>query len=383
MADILTVISTDSSVVKTWLRLLDSIRDQGVRRLIESKSPIASSFGLRTDLLDILEDEADKEPWLIPSVRNTFKSVCREQFVDRMNSFDSLSQIGSIAFDNDIEGADDWDSLSVKALTSWAYTKGNNAVLSGGVKRGKTNFALLLAEFFLELGWVIVANIKVANAPKDLYYAATLSEMLRVICKARLAGKKVLIILDEGGIFWAKIETVLRRNRAMSKMVLTFGKCDSILLTIHHYTADTPTILARTTVADFEKTAIKNVHINIREGVKVRPRLFTSVPPTKLQYNSEEIQMFTVDLPMEKLFDQVSRLPDGENQWVAIPKLLDKLVLGISDIGQKEVAIWLRQTHGASADGGLSEYDIAKAVKANRNTVHHWLADKNALSPNE
>jgi DNA-binding transcriptional regulator YiaG len=369
MANLLTVIAVDVAVVRTWQRLLDNIKTLGLKQVIESKPEMAQRFGLTPELLEQLADGADMEPWLIPPLQDSFKSTVREQFVAKMTSLDPLTQVGAIAFDDDTETADDFASLSVAALTDWAYTKGNNAILSGGVKRGKTNFALLLAEMFLAQGWIIVANVKVQDPPENFHFASTLSEMLRVICQARLDGKKVLIILDEGGIFWAKIDTVLKQNRSMAKMVLTYGKLDANLLTIHHFSADTPTILARTTVADFEKTSTKNVHISIRDGVRVRARLFTSVPPTKLHYKPEEIQMFTVNLPMERMFDMVSRLPDGENQWTSMLKIIDQLEMGtVDDITEKDVAIWLREKRK------LSEYKIADTIGTPRGTIHDWIA---------
>ena len=368
MSDLLTAIAVDRSVVRTWLNAIDNIKVHGVRKLIEDDSPTASDLVLSKDDLETIPIDADREPWLIPGVRETFKAVVREQFVAKMNEMDPLTRVGAIAFDDDTETADDWESISPKALTQWAYTKGNNAVLKGGIKRGKTNFALMMAELFLAEGWVVVANIKVQKAPKNYNYASTLSEMLRVICRARLEGKKVLIILDEGGIFWAKIDTVLRQNRAMSKLVLTLGKMDANLLIVQHFQSDLPTILARTAVADFEKTGVKNVYLSIRDGVKVRPRLLTSVPPTKLLYSPEEIQMFTVNLPIERLFDAVSRLPDGTNQWEAMLKIIDELELGrVDDIDEKDVAVWLRKKRG------FSEYQIAKMVNTPRGTIHDWV----------
>jgi hypothetical protein len=378
MSDLLTAIAVDRSVVRTWLGAIDNIKVHGVRKLIEDDSPTGSDLALTKDDLESISEDADREPWLIPGVRETFKAVVREQFVAKMNEMDPLTRVGAIAFDDDTETADDWECLSPRALTRWAYTKGNNAVLKGGVKRGKTNFALMLAELFLAEGWIVVANIKVKGAPKDYNYASTLSEMLRVICRARLEGKKVLIVLDEGGIFWAKIDTILRQNRAMSKLVLTLGKLDANLLIVQHFQSDLPTILARTAVVDFEKTGIKNVYLSIRDGIKVRARLFTSVPATKLDYSPEEIQMFTVNLPIERLFDAVSRLPDGTNQWEAMLKIIDELELGrVDDIDEKDVAIWLRKKRG------FSEYQIAKTVNTPRGTIHDWIAKSKGLDVEE
>ena len=154
----------------------------------------------------------------------------------------------------------------------------------------------------------------------------------------------------------------------MSKLVLTLGKLDANLLIVQHFQSDLPTILARTSVADFEKTGIKNVYLSIRDGIKVRARLFTSVPTTKLDYSPEEIQMFTVNLPVERLFDAVSRLPDGTNQWEAMLKIIDELELGrVDDIDEKDVAVWLRKKRG------FSEYQIAKTVNTPRGTIHDWV----------
>lgn len=369
MSDLLTAIAVDRSVVRTWLGAIDNIKVHGVKKLVEDDSPTASDLALNKDDVEQMDPDADREPWLVPGVRETFKAVVREQFVAKMNEMDPLTRVGAIAFDDDAETADDWACLSSQALINWAYTKGNNAVLKGGVKRGKTNFALMMAELFLAEDWIVVANIKVVKAPKNYHYASTLSEMLRVICRARLEGKKVLIILDEGGIFWAKIDTILRQNRAMAKLVLTLGKLDANLLIVQHFQSDLPTILARTSVADFEKTGIKNVYLSIRDGIKVRARLFTSVPPTKLDYSPEEIQMFTVNLPIERMFDAVSRLPDGTNQWEEMLKIIDELELGrVDDIDEKDVAVWLRKKRG------LSEYQIAKTVNTPRGTIHDWVS---------
>lgn len=368
MADLLTVIAVDVSAVRRWQDLIDNIKTQGVKKLIETGHPACRVAELNQDTLEYVDESNEKEPWLIPEIQDAFKALCREQFVAKMNGLDPLTQVGAIAFEDDTETADDWESISPKALTKWAYTKGNNAVLKGGVKRGKTNFALLLAEHFIAENWIVVGNIRVRSAPKNYHYASTLADMLRVICHARLDGKKVLIILDEGGIFWAKIDTIQRQNKALAKMVLTYGKLDAILLAIQHFQSDVPSILARTAVADFEKTGIKNVFVSIRDGIRIRPRLFTSVPPTKLLYSPEEIQMFAVNLPIERMFDAVSRLPDGQNQWETMLKIIDELELGkVDDITEKDVAVWLRQKRG------YSEYQIAKTVNTPRGTIHDWV----------
>jgi hypothetical protein len=367
MSDLLTAIAVDRSVVRTWLAAIDNIKVHGVRKLIEDDSPTASDLALSKDDIENLDPDADREPWLVPGVRETFKAVVREQFVAKMNEMDPLTRVGAIAFEDDTDMADDWASLSAEALTSWAYTKGNNAVIKGGVKRGKTNFSLLLTERFLSLGWVVVANIRVKNPPKDLHYTPSLSAMLRVICQARLDGKKVLIILDEGGIFWVKIDTIMKQNKALAKMVLTYGKMDANMILISHFASDIPGIIARTAVADFEKMTVKNIFVAITDGIKVRPRMFTSLPPTKLVYDPQEIQMFEINIPIEEMFSFISKIPDGANQWVELLKWLDKHE---HDYEEPAVDHKLMAQELKKLDNSVSE--ISKVLKEPRSTVGIW-----------
>ena len=88
--------------------------------------------------------------------------------------------------------------------------------------------------------------------------------------------------------------------------------------------------------------------------------------------------MFTVNLPIERLFDAVSRLPDGANQWEAMLKIIDELELGkVDDITEKDVAVWLRQKRG------YSEYQIAKTVNTPRGTIHDWVSKDKAETEEE
>jgi hypothetical protein len=296
-----------------------------------------------------------------------------------MNGLDDLSQVGAIAFTNDTETADDWKLYAQSEVwTSWADTKGNNAILKGGVKKGKTNFGLLLAEMFLARGWVVLSNIQIRNTPPNYHYCAKVSALLEGICHAKLAKKKVLIIMDEGAMFWAKIDTVLRQNKAMAKLILAYGKCESILLFISHYQSDIPTIVMKTTVAEFEKLSQKNVFVNIREGIKMNGRLVTSVPPTKLEYDPDALQYMTVDLSVDGVFDHLSSLPEGMNQWESLLGYLKSHKGEIeSELSPKYMAQWLKKQRP-----DLSEDDIAQLTRMSQPQVHRYLTEPDlAKSP--
>ena len=374
MADILTVIAWEPSVLVTWLKGIDNIKNYGATELLKDYPADAKAVGLTAQTIDQIDEYNDKEPWLIPSVREAYKGNVRTQFCLKMNQLDDLSQVGAIAFTNDTETADDWRLYNNSDVwTNWAETKGNNAIVKGAVKRGKTNFALMMAELFLTKGWVVVGNIYVKNPPKDYHYCSKISQMLEQICHAKLAHKKVLIIMDEGALFWAKIDTVQRQNKALAKLVLAYGKMESTLMGIFHYEADIPTVVRRTVIAEFEKMSLRNVFVNIKDGVKMNGRLITSVPATKLAYDPDAIQYMLVDISPDGLFDFLSSIPENENQWEALLNYLKSHTgeLEESEISPKYIARWLKKQQPT-----LSEGAIAELTNMSQPQIHRYLTEE-------
>jgi hypothetical protein len=323
-----------------------------------------------------IDEVSNFEPWLCPIIRDQFKSTVGTQWTLRINQLDALSQVGAIISVDDADTADQWAAISERVWTSWAYTQGNNAVLKGGVKKGKTNFALLLAEKFMAEGWMVVSNIAVKDAPGNYKYCLDLSTMLTSICQARLKGLSVLIVFDEASLFWAKMDASTRVAKEMSKLLLTYGKLHAQVLIIQHYASDIPTAVVRTIVAEFEKTSTKNVYVDIRDGVKLRPRLVTSVPPTTLVYNPDQVQSFDVNMICGEVFAFASRIPEGENQWSALLEYIPNHVVSIqedyADIGNKALAKALRAK-------GMSLNEIAKQLHEPKTTIFRWTSEEKII----
>lgn len=371
MEDYLAEVAYDTNVVKTWQKYIDSIRLHGIKALIENKHPVARALGYDDSDLELIEEVQDKEPWLLERVRYSYKAVFREQWNMQINSWDALSRIGVIAEIGDTDFADDWP-FDGNPLTKWAYTLGNNAYIHGGVKRGKTNFALRLGEYFLAEDWVIVSNIPLQKPEANYHYTPTLSMLLRVICESRLAGKRVLILLDEGAIFWIKMETISAQNRAMHKIVLTMGKLSATLIYVGHRAKDIPGIVVWTAVASFEKISQRTVFADIDEGIRIRSKTFTSVPATSFEYSPSKVQNFEVDVEIDGLFSFMSQITEDENQW---ERMLDYLkdhegeVKGKSDTQKKkEAAVFIKELNPE-----ISERDLAGLVKVSQSSVHNYL----------
>ena len=338
-----------------------------------------SYIGVTREYADEWIDEDNNfEPWLCPIIRDQFKGTVGTQWTIRINGLDALSQVGAIISVDDAETADQWAAISEKVWTSWAITQGNNAVVKGGVKKGKTNFALLLAEKFIAGGWVVVSNIYVKDAPGNYHYGPDLSTLLTIICEARLKGQNVLIIFDEAGLFWAKIDTVAKQSKELAKLLLVWGKCHANVCLISHYSSDIPSAVVRTIVAEFEKTSHKSVLVDIKDGIPIRPRLVTSVPPTTLVYNPDQVQSFDVNMICGELFDFASRIPEGVDQWRAILEYIPSHVITAKEEykDHKSLAKALRAE-------GLTMGQIAKQLNEPKTNVVRWTSEERSVEKAE
>jgi hypothetical protein len=368
MANILTLIAVEESTLDRWLSALEQIHEKGAKEFYKQSPTQAQAVGLDSASIQEVDVANNKDPWFIEKVRRSFNMTCRIQFAKKMNKLDALSQIGALAFE-DPRDSEKWVSVNPLVWISWAE-RGNNAVIRGAVKRGKTNFALLLAEYFLATKHFIVAsNIIVTGAPENYVYCPKLSDMLITICEARAASKDVLIILDEGGLYWAKIQTIMPIPQKLAKLVLVYGKAHANLLFLSHFEEQIPGIVLKTSTATFEKKSIKEVYVEVSEGIRIKPRLLTAVPATQLKYDPDQLAYFSLDLSVDALFDFWSTIPEGADQWKTVLAYVHKHrgEAGEDLPDPREVAKFLRRR-------GKSVRDIAEAVGKSVSTVHEWIS---------
>ncbi len=362
----------EKSVVRTWQNAIDYIVDYGAKALLEYNPELANSIGI--DEHEELDDVNDREPWLIRTVRAEFTSQLRVQHNIVINSSDDLSSIGYRVSDARAVKADKWASYSTEQWTAWADQRGNNAVVRGGVKRGKTNFSLLLSELFLSLDWEVVANIYVVNAPPGYHYAATLSDMIIKICEARMRGKRVLILFDEGALSWGKIDTIQAQNKALAKILLTLGKLWSTLVYITHFKSDVPTAVAKTVVADFEKRGVKTIDVTINAGLSLSSRSIESVPMTNLNYNPDQPQYMTVDMDVDAMFQYMSRVTEVDKQWSELRNWVKENARGMeTSLSPKDVALFI-DAKAKECGEKISVRNIAKLTGASKSAVAEWIS---------
>lgn len=371
MADILTLVARESSVLTSWTHALSQISFHGALAFSKSNPTASSDVGLDSFGIAQVNDLNNFDPWMISRLRQKYIDVVRVEYNKTINSLDNLSRLGALSFSD--EGHDErWAIISPEAWTAWGK-RGSIGVIRGRIKSGKTNLGLLLSQLFMAKNFLIVSNISLSNAPKEYVYASTLSSMLVATCQARLEGREVLLVLDEAALFWNRIQTVQKANIDLSKLLMCIGKLHIVLLFICHEEQQVPGIISRMHCASWEKKELTSVYVEISDGpLRIRPRLLTHVPACDgLSYDPDALTYFSIDLAVGSLFDFMSSIPQGANQWQLVLDfvLKHKGEADESAASPKDVAMFLRKR-------GLSEKKISEAIGKAPSTVHLWVSEQ-------
>jgi len=369
MADLLALIARESSCLKSWTHALTQISFHGARAFARANPTAANDVGLDGLTVSQIDDSNDKEPWMIPKLKAKFVDDARVQYNMTINSLDNLSRLGALTFDSD-QDSERWDVINPECWTAWGR-RGSIGVVRGRIKSGKTNLSLLLSQLFMEKGYTVVSNVSVVDAPKEYVYASTLSSMLIATCEARLQNKEVFLVMDEAALFWNKLQTVMKANIDLSKLLMAIGKLHIVLCFICHELEQVPGVISRMHCASWEKKDLTSVFVEISDGpLRVRPRLLKNLPPTTLQYDPDSLTYWSINMSVNELFDFMSSIPQGSNQWELVLDYVKKHGGETSEesLNPKEVAQFLRRR-------GLSEGAIAKTLNKSGGTIHLWVGE--------
>lgn len=387
MLDLLTAVAKNRILLEKWAGVLRKISVEGAVAYFDDDPEDAESKGIDEDALKELEmlsessaeyRDVDKEPWHIPGLRDVFVTELRKEYMAHLDGLDPLTELGAMSggIGGDEKNADDWNLYNPDTWTAWSRRRGANAVEEGGVKSGKTNTALLIAEYHLLKNYRVVANIfvdteEVPAQLKGFRYCPNLSSQLREICYARKAGLEVLLDYDEGGLYWNKIQTIQRPNIDQSKLLLCYGKFHANVWFISHFGSAIPTIMATTAVMELKKTTPSTAFVSIKEGMKLSPRHIINVPETTLPYDPDQFQYFDLDMHVDSLFEFASTLTGEEDQWDEILKYVKSHAGERSEdeVDPKSLARTLHRKYRAPVR------QIAAIMSKPKSTIYDWVKD--------
>jgi DNA-binding transcriptional regulator YiaG len=373
MTDLMRNVSVDSQVASEWRFVLKNISRYGIKEFIVRHPQEAKERGFDSQTLELVEEECFREPWLIEPLRNEYESMIEQQYIKKMGSLDDLSVLASMVIFDKSKYENRWARYSVDQWVDWSRTKGSNCVVKGPVKTGKTDLSLTLGELGEKDGCDIKTNIYLPNARPHWTYTTTLSSLIKSICESKLKKRRVMFLMDEAGLFWARIDTIQSVPRDLSKLVLCLGKMSCNLVVISHFEELIASIIRRTSVASFEKRSLTSAFVEVKSGdFKMEPQLVTHIPKTSIPFDQDQLAFFNRDMYVTDLLEEVSNLEHGENQWEALIRYVDAHA-GESDetseISPKQVAKWIR------GHRKFSIRKVAEIVGVAHSTVQGWLEE--------
>ena len=375
MTDLMRNVCIDSQVASEWRFVLTNIARYGFQEFIERYPSQASQAGFDRSILEYVDEHNLSQPWLIEPLRNEYESMVEQQYIKKIGSLDDLSVLASTVVVDKNRYDNRWARYSADQWIDWSRTKGNNCVVKGPVKTGKTDISLNLGQLGQADGADIKANIFLPKPPPMWAYTTRLSSLVKSICESKLKKKRVIFLLDEAGLFWARIDTVQSVPKDLAKVVLVLGKLETNLVFISHFEELIPTIIRRTSVASFEKRTKTSAFIEIRAGdFKMEPQLVTHIPRTSIEFQQDQLAFFNRDMFVADLLEFVSNLNQGENQWEAVIGYVNKHAGEsdeIADISPKQVAQWIHH----KKKGKMSIRQIAEIVEVPKSTVHTWVGE--------
>ena len=380
MTDLLRNVASDGSASQNWRFALTKISQQGVRKFVATNPVPAREVGITERILPYVDEINDKEPWLVEPLKNEFEDTIEQNYIKKIGRLDDLTILGSTVVNDKTNYDNKWERYSLDQMIDWSRSKGSNAQVKGPVKHGKTDLSLLLGQYARSDGADVSTNI---FTPKmnGWQYTVRLSDLIISICNSKLNKKRTLFLLDEAGLFWARIDTVQSVPKDLSKLVLCLGKIECNLCFISHFEELVPTIIRRTSVATFEKRQLTTAFVEIRQGkFKMEPQVITHIPRTTIQFDQDQLAFFNRDMHVSDLLEYISQIPSSENQWKSLIEYSQSHA-GESDeameVSPKQVARWLRKYSKDRnyPDRRITIRKIAEIVGVSVTTVQRWVTE--------
>jgi len=379
MTDLMRNVCIDSQVASEWRFVLTNIARYGFDEFLRRYPAQARQAGFDESILEYVDSDSMMEPWLIEPLRNEFESMVEQQYIKRFGSLDDLTVLASTVIVDKGKYDNRWARYSADQWIDWSRTKGNNCTIKGPVKTGKTDISLSLGQLGQADGADIKTNIYLPSPLPCWAYTAKLSTLIKSICESKLRKKRVLFLLDEAGLFWARIDTIQSVPKDLSKVVLCLGKLECNLGFISHFEELIPTIIRRTSVASFEKRSLTSAFVEIRAGdFKMEPQLVTHIPRTTIPFDQDQLAFFNRDMFVADLLEFVSNIEQGESQWEAVIGYVNKHAGEsdeIADISPKQVAQWIHHKKNSGGRSRMSIRQIAEIVEIPKSTVANWIGE--------
>lgn len=371
---------------------------------LQLKWLIAQTFSSTTDLRSWLEKideytskkkpipalpgQVYSDPYQDPDFIKDLTNECLRQFSELGKDFDATSRVAmrdylvkSKAFA--------FQMLNPHYFLMWAGA-GRLMLLVGEKDSGKSDWACTVADIAMQDEWVIFSNIELMfDDPKltaSYHYCRTFSEMLMLVCEAKLAGKKAMLIIDETGLEFASYDASTRSFKEIDRFHKITRKMGVAEIWITQYVTQCPWIILRTYSCFVEKLDKDLLRYEIRVGPYAGDDyLISRIPRTRLPFDTSHISSMRIDISMNDILELLESLPERANQFSAIMEFVrvmkSKMAEEIPNRYKKIVAMkfirYMREHPGEK----LTQKLISAILEVTDRSMRRWeeeMSKKNA-----
>lgn len=240
---------------------------------------------------------------------------------ERINLCDPLTKIACINYESRMWRQFDDVNPKIFLKSILAYN-GRLIHISGNPGSGKTDFAMLLADYALKENFIIITNIKTKDAilvrygeeirkegveyRSGLYKTIRMSDLLYQCIKHRKAGKNVVVIWDEVSTFYNRQEAQRGTNIDMGKFLRLIRKFNANILFLEQIDDNLAGIANAMLVSKFIKETRKRVHYMTLPGEGQYNEYLESVPKASIDFDTGDFAGFVNDVKFGEMFNIIA-----------------------------------------------------------------------------
>ena len=261
--------------------------------------------------------------------REWFEEISYMEYVSKFTYFaDPTSMVLEMGSREVEDKSYSWQMYNPNLFIANFRNRGTFGVIDGSPRQGKTDFGCLLIEEMLKEGMQIKTNIKIEGSPPGIFQFTKITDFLRNVVQHHDyydPDDIWVVIIDE----FAQLS---HKKRAMSTRVIHFehlariiGKLGgSLIMIVHDFEKDVPTLLQRWTTQKYRKMSKKLVLIEL-QGDRIKFFDYVSnIPPTNLKFITTDMAAVQFDVDMEKLWNALAEAREYDEQKEIILNFIKK-----------------------------------------------------------
>ena len=270
--------------------VIAGIFNERVARGFVTKIRESQKLGNSTSSLLNLRDE------ILLAIADSFRIADKEM---------GLSAIGAMVFEVH-DGHPAWSIFNPNILVDNFRSPGEFGYINGLPGAGKTNFACVIIQQWLQSGCVI-SNIRMKSPTPNYYFIHKFTALLKAIVEIRKENRNWLLVLDETGLYWLKAQAQRGTNIGLDKFLRILRKLGGCLIAIEQREEGISSTLQAFSTQHF--LCIKPpglVNIDLKGPVHKHNTWIKEFPQTSLPFDTNDPAYLDLNVDIDELFEVLS-----------------------------------------------------------------------------